>query len=178
MNIFKLGQKGMAHFVMPLLVVVGVGVVGLVAYEASHADTANTSTKCIDNTYGPGQSGPCISAIQYIFNGLNPFFTQFKNVKPPAATLAVNGSYGPASQDASKPPYNNTYDQAMRWQDIAVISIDGYVGPQTWSKLCSFTQRMANDWQTNDPKTSPPGYMVNAINAANNAGCAKIKMPT
>lgn len=44
MNVFKLGQKGIAHYVIPLLIIVVVGIGGTAAYLSTHADPTSACT--------------------------------------------------------------------------------------------------------------------------------------
>jgi peptidoglycan hydrolase-like protein with peptidoglycan-binding domain len=103
------------------------------------AEPAHAATKCISNTYSLGGQSTCIGYIQQMLN-----WWQKPN------KIAVDNGFGPITRNAVI-----QYQRSWSGQ----LSVDGIVGPKTWSYLCSPT---LNPWG------SGVGYPVAAARAA---GC-------
>jgi len=69
MKLLSLNQKGFAHYVMPVLVAVGIGVVGALVLQYSHAATNGVSNSAVlDTTLAQGGS-IAQSSVPYSFVG-------------------------------------------------------------------------------------------------------------
>ena len=114
MKISKLNSKGVSHLVLPLVVVVAVGTVGTYFLVSSRA----ASAPCVKRSFGQGDSGDCVKAIQIMVNSANAASGSSKRV-------SVDGGYGSGTKNAV------TYFQAHH-----SLSPDGGVGSGTWKALC------------------------------------------
>lgn len=85
--------------------------------------TASAATNnCRFTNLHRGDSGYCVRMAQTLLKG--PFTV---NTGGFTANLAIDSSYGPATQAA-----------AYKWQRVQGLKYDGVVGPQTWKSLCGF----------------------------------------
>lgn len=84
--------------------------IGLVNPATSFAHIA----PCTQHYFQRGSTGQCVRDIQFIISNNSEF------------RLAIDGSFGPATQNAVKV-----------FQSRRGLRADGVVGPQTWGQLCS-----------------------------------------
>ncbi|HET7320791.1 MAG TPA: hypothetical protein VFI84_04405 [Candidatus Saccharimonadales bacterium] len=69
MKLRKLNQLGVAHYILPALVVISVGAVGVAVLKESHAATTGvTNSAVLDSTYAQGASA-AQSSVPYSFVG-------------------------------------------------------------------------------------------------------------
>ncbi len=99
--------------------------VGLFALATVFANIAPTPANASANSchyynYNRGDSGYCVRMAQTLLKG-----PMEVSVDGYTAGLALDGSFGPATQKA-----------AYKFQRYHGLKYDGVVGPQTWKKLC------------------------------------------
>ncbi len=135
MKFKKLNMDGLAHYVVPALVVVVVAVGGVALLVGSHADSA----PCYKATFGNGSSGHCVQDIQTAFNALYNNGWNVSALKQDGGrVLTVDGQYGA-----------NTTASVKAFQRVdGRLSVDGIVGPNTWSELCVYS------WQYSSGKAA------------------------
>jgi len=105
-----------------------------VALPIATVQPASAAT-CTSYVYGPGGTGTCVRYIQTILNGaaldgansclLSGTWQNGVIATDTTSQIAVDGSYGPI-----------TKGRVYTFQKSHCISYDGWVGPQTWGKLC------------------------------------------
>ncbi|WP_395245197.1 peptidoglycan-binding protein [Agromyces sp. MMS24-K17] len=122
------------------------GTVGAVGAAPAPAEAAG---RCVDYNYSQGGYSSCIGTIQQLLNYHRiPQASRYHQPIGSYTGLAVDNAFGPATKSA-----------VVAFQRYWGLSVDGIVGPQSWSYLCS-------------PMKGPgpvPGYPYTAARAA---GCA------
>lgn len=102
------------------------------ALVATVSPASAATAPCRQYSYGLGGSGNCVRAIQGIANVLSIT----NDARSDAGPVARDGHFGPATQAA-----------IIKIQRAAGLSVDGYVGPQTWTALCYYGAFWGNDMQ-------------------------------
>jgi len=115
-SLSRLNQKGMAHFVVPGLVVLAIAGIGTYVLVSSQAASLpkNPYSCPSQPEIGEGNTGKCVKRVQWF---VNKFRKNTYNESP----IAVDGDFGPITKSAVE-----------QFQSANKISVDGIVGPQTW----------------------------------------------
>lgn len=139
----------------------GIAVVGsaLVATSAATTPPASAATTCRSYVYSYGGTSTCITYIQRMLNTLSSNWGNLYYIESPAGKqLTVDGAYG-----ANTTYVVTKFQQAENSLRYA-LAVDGIVGPQTWSRLCSEVL-----WNAAGETQYAP--WANAVAAAHAAGC-------
>lgn len=116
-----MNQKGFSAHLL-LIITAAVLVVGAVGFYVYHRNKANalyiSEYGCHSTaTIGQGNTGPCVTAVQYIINGTHCF-----------SQIATDGIFGPI-----------TKSHVQQYQSRAGLVADGIVGPNTWGNMLNGT---------------------------------------
>ena len=116
-----LNQQGIAHLILPGLVMLAVAGIGTYLLVSGHAQTLpNNPYSCpSEPQIGVGNAGTCVKTVQWYLNN-------FRRTTYNEAPITVDGDFGPNTKSA--------VEQFQKWQNI---SVDGIVGPQTWREFNS-----------------------------------------
>jgi len=124
----KLNQRGIAHWILPVVAVLLVGIVGGMVVARSHANT------CVQSSYRRGSSGQCVRNIQNMMNVVTKDYASqdgYAYCSDPRRVsgnqIAADGSFGPATEAKVK-----------NYQYWTCLSQDGVVGPKTWEAICVY----------------------------------------
>ena len=95
MKIKDFNSTGFTHYLVMILIIVGVAVIGTAYLVSSHA-----ATPCKGSTFYSGASGQCVKDIQSIVNGAikRPYGIGTDYVKDGGVLLTVDGQYGPKTK--------------------------------------------------------------------------------
>lgn len=123
MKLKKLNARGIAHIIMPAVVVLAIGIIGAYFVVSSHASTYDArmsgyggySCKSTD-TLRSGSRGDCVKALQY---GIDNWVRQCKIATP---ILTIDGKFGASTTNGVKV-----------FQSKHGIAADGIVGANTWN---------------------------------------------
>lgn len=96
-------------------------VFGLTAALAPPAQAAQAP--CRSNVYGYGGTGKCVKAIQALVSTSSTVNHARADIGSPIARDGVFGS--------------KTRSAVRKYQKINRLKVDGFVGPQTWKRLCN-----------------------------------------
>lgn len=105
-----------------LAFVVGVLALATLSVNIAPAPASAATNSCRFTNLNRGETGYCVRMAQTLLKG--PYTV---NVGGFTANLAIDSSFGPATQAA-----------AYKWQRVYGLKYDGVVGPQTWQSLCGF----------------------------------------
>lgn len=113
------------------IVFVAVGTIHIISSQA-----ANNPSLCVNNTYSiqlQPEYVTCVAHLQYVLNNWATASYEYKvNPKLYPKPLALDGSYGPATQNAVR-----------AFQSWVKISSDGVTGDNTWYWLCDSAAYMS-----------------------------------
>jgi hypothetical protein len=166
------------HFLLPLVVVVGVAAIGLHLLDQNYAQTTCRSATYSYNdgitqdiSQGHTTGNGCVANIQkmlnaayaaggaYHSNSLNDDFAAYAagneyTASSPAAapfkgTMNSDGEFGPQTLnrvDAFQSYFANSvrYNTTTKQYSFTNLSVDGQVGPDTWTALCAVGMHFGN----------------------------------
>ncbi|MDB5185202.1 MAG: hypothetical protein JWN38_1010 [Candidatus Saccharibacteria bacterium] len=115
MKLFK-NQQGIAHYLVMVVVVIGVAVGGTAYLVASHADSINPFACAGTPTLTTGSKSTCVKNLQWNLNHLN--------IAPGSYGVTIDGIYGTKTNSAV-----NSFKVSVK------IGGAGSVGPTTWAQL-------------------------------------------
>jgi len=135
-------------------------VVSTALVATAAAGPASAATTCRSYNYSYGGVSTCITYIQRMLNTLSANWGNLYYIESPAGKqLTVDGAFGANTQYVV-----TKFQQAERNLGYA-MSVDGIVGPQTWSHLCSEVTSAPSNYYTQFSSWS------NGLAAARAAGC-------
>lgn len=130
----------------------------LVATSAATAAPASAATTCRSYVYSYGGTSTCITYIQRMLNALSWGWGNLYYLESPhGKQLTVDGAYGANTK------YVVTQFQQAERNLRYTITVDGIVGPQTWSRLCSEVLSLGAG--------EPYPQWTSGVAAAHAAGC-------
>lgn len=100
------------HIILPLVLIVVVGIIGV------YLTTRINAATCISSTFSYGSSGTCVKYIQQLANGISAT----------GATISVDGAF-----------QGGTRTKVKAVQTKYSLTADGIVGSNTWKKLCAYS---------------------------------------
>ncbi|UOE43562.1 peptidoglycan-binding domain-containing protein [Agromyces larvae] len=114
-----------------LVVLAAVAVAAGIFGTAAPASAA--TAPCRQYVYGYGGTGNCVKAIQALVSTSSTVNAARPDIRTP---IARDGSFGKITLGAIR-----TY------QSVNHLQVDGVVGPQTWTRLCSTGYYWGSDMQ-------------------------------
>ena len=104
--------------IIALLFMLAFGSVGGYMIGHSHAGTGS----CTLTVLGPGSYGSCVYKWQEVYNDW-----EINRTGLTSSDIGTDSSYG-----------TETYKATKNFQTVRGLTVDGYVGQQTWGSMCKY----------------------------------------
>jgi hypothetical protein len=148
-----------------VIVIIAVGALLFATHHSSNKVTPLASSGCASEVFSVGSSGNCVQDIQTMVDYMEtddltecPFTG--------GQVLPVDGSFDASTKQQVQvvQTWQNCYNKQ---EDLPAAQIvNGSVGTQTWSELCTFSYTYPKQ-----AASSPSAYFKSTVTAGKNAGC-------